>query len=101
MPRREHPRRPQSNRSRQEQRHQETTGESPRPVQDPKLAVAYQSLGLSTGATWSQINAAHKTLLKKHHPDRHAGDETLLKQATLQSQKINESYQTLKKHLGQ
>jgi len=66
------------------------------------LAVlqAYAVLGLSPSATWDQVNTAHRSLLKEHHPDRHAGNESLIKQATDQSQKINEAYQALKKHLG-
>lgn len=69
---------------------------------DLPLAVlqAYAVLGLSPSATWDQVNAAHRSLLKEHHPDRHAGNETLIKNATDQSQKINEAYQALKKHLG-
>ena len=91
----------QSNRTYQEQRRQESSHASPRPTLDPKLSNAFATLGLSPLAPWDQINAAHKSLLKKHHPDRHGGNETLMKQATLQSQQINEAYQTLKKHLGQ
>ncbi len=81
----------------QEQRRQEAPT---RPSPDPVLVKAYTALGLPITATWEDINAAHRTLLKKHHPDRHAGNETLLKQATAQSQKINEAFQVLKKHLG-
>ncbi len=66
----------------------------------PEVAQALIVLGLPSTATWDQINAAHRTLLKEHHPDRHAGNETLIKAATDQSQKINEAYQVLKKHLG-
>jgi DnaJ-domain-containing protein 1 len=93
----------QGNRSYQEQRRQESTRPEPSPAKpalDPALVKAFAVLGLPTTATWEEINAAHRTLLKKHHPDRHAGNEGLLKQATAQSQKINEAYQALKKHLG-
>ena len=85
----------QGNRTFQEQRRQESARSL-----DPTLVQAFVTLGLSPTATWDEINAAHRTLLKKHHPDRHSGNETLVKQATIQSQKINEAYQILKKHLG-
>lgn len=95
------PKRPtQGARSYQEQRRQESSSPPPRPSLDPALVAAYSTLGLTPSATWDEVNTAHRGLLKKHHPDRHAGNEALLKQATLQSQKINEAYQTLKRHLG-
>jgi len=98
------PKKPASQGSRtfQEQRRQESARPEapPRPALDPALVKAYATLGLTPDATWDQINAAHRTLLKKHHPDRHAGNEALLKQATAQSQKINEAFQVLKRHLG-
>jgi DnaJ-domain-containing protein 1 len=88
----------------QEQRRQESTRREPppppRPSLDPALVQAYGVLGVPATASWEEINVAHRALLKKHHPDRHAGNETLVKQATAQSQKINEAYQILKKHLG-
>ncbi len=95
---RNEPKRPgtQGARTFHEQRRQETQRS------DLPLAVlqAYAVLGLSPSATWDQVNAAHRSLLKEHHPDRHAGNEALIKKATDQSQKINEAYQALKKHLG-
>ena len=102
---REAPKKPaaQGNRTFQEQRKQESARREtppPRPSVDPALAQAFSVLGLEPGAPWEKVNEAHRTLLKKHHPDRHAGNETLVRQATLQSQKINEAYQVLKKHFG-
>lgn len=87
----------------QEKRRQETrqAPPPPRPTLDPKVASAYATLEVAPGATWDQINASHRVLLKKHHPDRHAGDPAKMAQATAQAQKINEAYQVLKKHLGQ
>jgi len=91
----------QGNRTFQEQRRQEASRQPPpRPAIDPAVAQAYAVLGVSPDASWDQINAAHRSLLKKHHPDRHAGNEARVNQATTQSQKINEAYQVLKKHLG-
>jgi len=96
---REPPKKPagQGPRTYQEQRRQEAP---PRPTLDPALVQAYVVLGLSPQATWDEVNAAHRTLLKKHHPDRQAGNEALTRAATAQSQKINEAFQVLKKHLG-
>ena len=90
----------QGNRTFQEKRRQEAGRPEPSPTLDPVLSQAYKILGVSPDVNWDQINAAHRALLKKHHPDRHAGNEALIRQSTLQSQKINEAYQVLKKHLG-
>lgn len=96
------PRKPstQGSRSYQEQRRQEAARPEEPLRSDPALVKAFSLLGVSSSATWDEVNAAHRALLKKHHPDRHAGNEALIKQATAQSQKINEAYQTLKKHFG-
>ncbi|AHK42258.1 MULTISPECIES: J domain-containing protein [Ensifer] len=37
-------------------------------------AKAYETLGLSASATASDIKAAYKDLVKKHHPDANGGD---------------------------
>src|SRR5262245_5968312 len=95
---RDEPRRPSSQGSRTY--HEQRRQEAPSRGVDPALLQAFAVLGLPATASWEEINAAHRTLLKKHHPDRHAGNEALMKQATAQSQKINEAFQTLKKHLG-
>jgi len=72
----------------------------PRPSLDPAVEQAYQTLGVAPGASWDDINAAHRTLLKKHHPDRFADNPVQGQAATLQAQKINEAHQILKKFLG-
>lgn len=94
---RNEPKRPGSQGSRtfHEQRRQEARNDVPLAV-----AKAYALLGLTSTATWDEINAAHRSLLKQHHPDRHAGNDALVKKATDQSQQINEAFQVLKKHLG-
>lgn len=35
------------------------------PIEDP-----YGTLGVSTTATWEEVVAAHRRLVKEHHPDR-------------------------------
>jgi len=103
---RDAPRRPNTQGSRpapgaQRQSTQEPPRQAPpRPPLNPAVAQAYAVLGVGPDAPWDEINAAHRALLKKHHPDRHAGNPTLIQQATAESQKINEAHQLLKKHLG-
>jgi curved DNA-binding protein CbpA len=90
----------QGNRTFQQQHRQESGRETPAQPSDPILTHAFAVLGVSSEASWDQINSAHRALLKKHHPDSHAGNEAQVKQATAQSQKINEAYQILKKRFG-
>jgi len=91
----------QGSRTYQQQRRQESTHqESGQKPTDPVLSQAYAVLGVSADASWDQINSAHRALLKKHHPDSHAGNDANVQKATAQSQKINEAYQVLKKHFG-
>lgn len=66
----------------------------------PGVVKAYRDLGLPATATWNDVCASHRSLLKQHHPDRFAGDPVRQKQATERSQGINESYQVIKKHMG-
>ncbi|MDR0931336.1 MAG: J domain-containing protein [Clostridiales bacterium] len=40
----------------------------------PKIADAFTTLGLEPGATEVQVNAAHKEIAKKYHPDLHMND---------------------------
>jgi DnaJ-class molecular chaperone len=37
-------------------------------------AKAFDTLGLSAGATGEDIKSAYKMLVKKHHPDANGGD---------------------------
>lgn len=68
--------------------------------EDIELQKAYLTLDLSPGASWETINNQHKKLLLKHHPDRHGGNPKAQAEATQRTQRINEAYQRLKKHLG-
>jgi LSD1 subclass zinc finger protein len=59
----------------------------------PELADAYETLGLTRGASSSEIRMAHKALILKHHPDiapDHQKDE-----ATRLSAEINRARDTL------
>jgi len=62
---------------------------------DPRLAAAYEYLGLPYGTPVEQVKAKYKKLLLKHHPDRHAGNPANIKKATETSARINESWRII------
>jgi len=64
---------------------------------DILLQKAYMVLGVSSQATMDEIKIRHKELLRKHHPDRHAGDDSKVAEATKKTQAINEAFQLIKK----
>lgn len=52
-------------------------------------------LGLSPSASLEACKDAHKSLLKKYHPDKHIGNEYALVRANEMSANINMSYQRI------
>jgi len=71
------------NRSRRQERPEASSQE------DKALAV----LGLAATATWAEIKARYKRLVKRYHPDANGGD----KQAEERLKVINQAYSTLRK----
>ncbi|MDR2803941.1 MAG: J domain-containing protein [Treponema sp.] len=55
----------------------------------------FAELGLEFGADADKCKAAHKQLLKIHHPDHHASHEGNMKKATIKSAKINAAYERI------
>jgi hypothetical protein len=52
----------------------------------------FAELGIAFGSSLIECKTSYKALLKKHHPDRHAGHERNMKKATEKSARINVSY---------
>lgn len=61
----------------------------PAATDDKALAV----LGLASAATWAEIKARYKRLVKRYHPDANGGD----RQAEERLKVINQAYSTLRK----
>ncbi len=53
------------------------------------VELCYRLLGLSSSASWDEIQSAYRRKAKVHHPD-HGGDEDAMRA-------LNEAYQTLKR----
>jgi curved DNA-binding protein CbpA len=62
-----------------------------------QLRGDFAELGVPFGASAGECKAAYKQLLKKHHPDRHAGHEGNLKKATEKSARVNAAFDRIER----
>ena len=65
-----------------------------RPI-PPEIKKDFEELGLSPGVNEEECKEAYKKLLKIHHPDRHGGNQEMMKKATEKTARINASYDRL------
>jgi DnaJ-domain-containing protein 1 len=74
-------------------------GAKPRETKLPPEALRpdYACLGVPFGAPPDVCKAAWKTLLKTHHPDRHAGHEGNMRKATEKSARINAAWERIER----
>jgi len=72
----------------------------PRPgTPEAQLAEWYRVLDLSVGADLAQIKSAYRQLMRKYHPDMHAGNPQKQKAATELSMRVTAAYNGLVAHL--
>ena len=72
----------------------------PRPGStDAQLAEWYRQLDLQPGAEMSQIKSSYRQLMRKYHPDMHAGNPGRQKAATELSMRVTAAYNGLVAHL--
>jgi len=75
-------------------------GRPPKPgTADAQLAEWYRVLDLSVGADLAQIKSAYRQLMRKYHPDMHAGSPQKQKAATELSVRVTAAYNGLVAHL--
>lgn len=72
-----------------ERRRQE---ERRRSLPPEELRSDYSLLEVAFGAPFEEVKESHRRLVKKHHPDRHAHDEELMRKATETTQRLNYSF---------
>ena len=72
----------------------------PRPgSHDAQVAEWYRVLDLSAGADMAQIKTSYRQLMRKYHPDMHAGNPQKQKAATELSMRVTTAYNGLVAHL--
>ncbi|MDR2053976.1 MAG: J domain-containing protein [Treponema sp.] len=62
-----------------------------------ELRGDFAELGVPFGASANECKAAYKQLLKKHHPDRHAGHQGNMRKATEKSARVNAAFDRIEK----
>jgi len=63
-----------------------------------RVSAAYRRLGISRGASFTEITRAYRTLAKKYHPDSNPQDQQSSHQMMME---INEAYAVVKESLKQ
>lgn len=72
----------------------------PRPgSSEAQVADWYKVLDLQTGADLAQIKSAYRQMMRKYHPDMHAGNPQKQKAATELSMRVTTAYNGLVAHL--
>jgi DnaJ-domain-containing protein 1 len=77
-------------------------GARPRPKAgaDAQVAEWYRTLNLAPGADFAEVKASYRALMRKYHPDMHAGNPGKQKAANELSMKVTAAYNGLQEHLG-
>lgn len=80
-----------------------SSGSSARPPRpgshDAKVAEWYRVLDLQVGVDMAQIKSSYRQLMRKYHPDMHAGNPSKQKAATELSMRVTTAYNGLVEHL--
>lgn len=84
------------------QRREKQQSARPSPPRDPGDPVrkAYAALEVPYGTDFDAVKRSYRALMRKYHPDRHAGSPEKQKAAHELTTKLTAAYQVLEKHLG-
>jgi DnaJ-domain-containing protein 1 len=67
---------------------------------DAQVAEWYKTLNLSPGADLAEVKSAYRQLMRKYHPDMHAGNPQKQKAANELSMRVTTAYNGLQTHLA-
>lgn len=59
----------------------------------------YANLEVEVGSDLETVKRAYRRLMRRYHPDKHAGDPEKYRNATVLAQSLTRAYMELKKHL--
>ena len=76
-----------------------STGSHRTPRVDSQVAEWYRVLDLQPGADMAQIKTSYRQLMRKYHPDMHAGNPSKQKAANELSMRVTSAYNGLVAHL--
>jgi DnaJ-domain-containing protein 1 len=68
-----------------------------RPSPDDEIRRAYAALEVPYGSDFATVRKSYRALMRKYHPDRHAGSPEKQKFATELAQKLSAAYQLIEK----
>ncbi len=71
--------------------------QTPRPAPGDDIRRAYAALEVPFGADFATVRKSYRILMRKYHPDRHAGSPDKQKAATEVAQKLSAAYQLIEK----
>jgi DnaJ-domain-containing protein 1 len=66
---------------------------------DSAIRKAYAALETPAGSDFETVRRSYRRLMRKYHPDLHAGTPDKQRAATDLTQRLTEAYKTLEKHL--
>ncbi len=67
--------------------------------QNDKIAEYYKRLDLPYGASFDEVRASYRKLMRKYHPDLHVGNPKKQKAATELTMRVTQAYNELEEHL--
>ena len=68
-----------------------------KPAPPSELRLAYAALEVPYGADFATVRKSYRSLMRKYHPDRHAGSPEKQKAATELAQKLSLAYELIQK----
>jgi len=69
-----------------------------KPASDDEIQHAYAALEVPFGSDFATVRKSYRMLMRKYHPDRHAGSPEKQKTATELAQKLSQAYQRIEQH---
>lgn len=69
------------------------------PIGDKRLRELYAQLEVPYGAPFEQVKSSFRRLMRKYHPDLHAGNPQKHKTATQLTMSLTQAYNELEQHL--